>query len=470
MSLVAIVGRPNVGKSTLFNRLTERRASIVHDEPGVTRDRVYGDAIWNGVSFQLVDTGGFVAASDDVYERAIRGQVEIALNEADAILFIVDVTTGTADLDEDVASLLRTTDKPVFVVANKADNETLRWSAADFYSFGLGEVYPVSSINGSGTGELLDDLVATLPKQTPAAAGGGGSGGSRSETEAYAADPWDEDTDGAEAGGEGYDRADDTVRLAIIGRPNVGKSSLANALLGEERSIVSDESGTTRDTVDSTLKYHGRDVVLVDTAGLRRRSRVSEDVEFYSMLRTERALRDGDVAILMVDARTGMEAQDIKVLRQAADLNKGIVIALNKWDLVEKETNTARDVERSIRERLATLDYVPIVFVSALTRQRVQKLLEIAIEVTDRRRQRIPTSRLNEVMLAAIERRNPPSYRNRYVRIKHVLQVKTDPPVFSFFCNYPKGVQVSYQRYLEGQLRKAFDFTGVPLSLVFRQK
>jgi GTP-binding protein len=245
---------------------------------------------------------------------------------------------------------------------------------------------------------------------------------------------------------------------------------LANALLGEERSIVSDESGTTRDTVDSTLKYHGRDVVLVDTAGLRRRSRVSEDVEFYSMLRTERALRDCDVAILMVDARTGMEAQDIKVLRQAADLNKGIVIALNKWDLVEKETNTARDVERSIRERLATLDYVPIVFVSALTRQRVQKLLEIAIEVTDRRRQRIPTSRLNEVMLAAIERRNPPSYRNRYVRIKHVLQVKTDPPVFSFFCNYPKGVQVSYQRYLEGQLRKAFDFTGVPLSLVFRQK
>jgi GTP-binding protein len=435
MPLVAIVGRPNVGKSTLFNRLTEQRAAIVHDEPGVTRDRVYGDVVWNGVTFQVVDTGGFVANSEDVYEKAIRQQVAVALSEADAILFMVDVTTGSADLDEDVAALLRTTDKPVFVVANKADNQNLRWGAADFYSFGLGEVYPLSSLSGTGTGELLDAVVEGLP-----------------------------------ATGEQPDAEDESIRLAIIGRPNVGKSSLANQLLGTDRSIVADESGTTRDTVDTALRYHGRDVVLLDTAGLRKRSRVHEDIEFYSLIRTERAIMDCDVAILMLDATRGLESQDVKVLRQAADLNKGLVIAVNKWDLVEKETNSARDFERDLKERLATLDYVPIVFVSALTRQRVPKLLDIAVEVADRRRARVKTSQLNEVMLAAIERRHPPTYRNRYVRIKHVLQVKSDPPVFAFFCNYPKGVKVNYQRYLEGQLRRSFDFAGVPLSLVFRQK
>jgi len=434
MPLVAIVGRPNVGKSTLFNRLTEERTSIVHDQPGVTRDRVYGEAIWNGVSFGLVDTGGFVPDSEDVYEKAVREGVAIAIAEADAILFVVDVTTGTADLDEDVAAMLRQTNKPVFVIANKADNETLRWGASDFYAFGVGEVFAISSISGMGTGELLDALVDVLPESAPA--------------------PND---DGA-------------VRLAIIGRPNVGKSSLANALLGSERSIVADESGTTRDSVDSRLKYHGRGIVLVDTAGLRRRSRVSENVEFYSILRAERAIRECDVAVMLIDATRGLEAQDIKVLRQAADLNKGLVLAMNKWDLVEKETNTARDVERAIKGRLATLDFIPIVFVSALTRQRVQKLLETAIEVADRRAQRVATSRLNEVMLAAIERRHPPTYRNRYVQIKHVLQVKSDPPVFSFFCNYPKGIKVNYRRYLEDQLRTAFDFTGVPVTLVFRQK
>ncbi len=436
MPLVAIVGRPNVGKSTLFNRLTEQRVAIVHDEPGVTRDRVYGEAEWNGLAFQVIDTGGFVPASKDVYESAIRNQVAVALDQADAILFVVDVTVGSADLDEGVAEMLRVANKPVFVVANKADNQKLRWGAAEFYSFGLGEVYPVSSINGSGTGELLDALVEALPD----------------DDEAISND------------------ADESIRLAIIGRPNVGKSSLANDLLGEERSIVADESGTTRDSIDSRLQFHGREIVLVDTAGLRRRSRVRENVEFYSLLRTERAIKECDVAIMMIDATQGLESQDIKVLRQAADLNKGLVIAVNKWDLVEKETNTARDVEREIKERLATLRYVPVVFVSALTKQRVHKLLEVAIAVADRRKQRIVTSELNEVMLAAIERRHPPTYRNRYVKIKHVLQVKTDPPVIAFFCNYPRGVKENYQRYLEGQLRRAYDFVGVPLSLVFRQK
>lgn len=434
MPLVAIVGRPNVGKSTFFNRLTESRRAIVHDEPGVTRDRIYGHAEWAGVEFSVVDTGGFVPRSADVFEEGIREQVYLALEEADAVLFVVDVTTGVTDLDEEMARILRKSEKPVFVVVNKADNEQRRWEASEFYRLGLEALYPISSINGSGTGELLDAVIAVLPEAP--------------------ADP----------------EPDDRLRIAVIGRPNVGKSSLTNALLGTNRSIVTDISGTTRDAIDSVLRYHGQEIVLVDTAGLRRRSRVAENVEFYSTLRTQRAIEECNVAVLLIDAQEDLAAQDITVLKQAEELKKGLILAVNKWDLVEKETNTARDYERKIRNRLPMLDYVPILFISAVTKQRVSKVLDLAIEVDQERRRRIPTSKLNEVIQEAIARHHPPTYRNQYVQIKFATQVREAPPVFAFFCNYPKGVKESYRRYLENQIREAFGFTGVPITLVFKAK
>ncbi|MEM6648608.1 MAG: ribosome biogenesis GTPase Der [Bacteroidota bacterium] len=431
MSLVAIVGRPNVGKSTLFNRLTESRDAIVDDQPGVTRDRVYGTCLWSGAEFGVVDTGGFVANSDDRFEAAIREQVLIALSEADVIVFVVDVVTGITDLDQDVAALLRRSDKPVIIVANKADNAQRRWDAGVFYQFGLGEVFPISSINGSGTGDFLDAVLAALP-ETP------------------------------------KEQEEDTrPRLAIIGRPNVGKSSLTNALLGEERTIVTEISGTTRDAIDTELRYHGQEIVLVDTAGLRKRKRISENVEFYSTLRTERAIQSCDVAILLLDASQGLETQDIKVLRQAEIMKKGLVIGVNKWDLVEKETNTARDFERALVERIKLLDYVPLVFMSAMTKQRVYKLLDTALGVVEERKKRITTSRVNDFLNEAVTRHKPPMYRNRAVRIKYGSQVRTNPPVFRFSCNQPKGVHESYRRYLANQLRDAFGFEGVPLTLTF---
>lgn len=434
MPLLAIVGRPNVGKSTFFNRLTESRDSIVDDQPGVTRDRVYGHAEWNGRSFSVVDTGGFVLNSEDRFEAAIREQVHIAIQEADAILMVVDVTVGITDLDQEMATILRKSDVPVIVLANKADNQERSWQASEFYQLGLGDVYGASSINGMGTGDVLDAVVEALPKEAPR-------------------------------------EADDRLRVAIIGRPNVGKSSLTNAWLGEERSIVTEISGTTRDAVDAALKYHGREIVLVDTAGLRRRSRITENIEFYALLRTERAIESCDVAVLLLDSVDGLESQDIKVLKQAEAMRKGLVIGLNKWDLLEKkETNTVRDYERTIRERLKTLDFVPIVTLSALTGQRATKLLDTVLAVADRRSTRVPTHKLNEVMLAAIERHNPPLYRDQRVKIKYVTQVNDKPPVFVFFCNHPKGVKDPYKRYLENRLREAFDFEGVPISLSFRQK
>lgn len=434
MSLVAIVGRPNVGKSTLFNRFTESRESIVDDQPGVTRDRVTGDAEWNGRRFWLVDTGGFVPRSAERFDRAVREQVLIALEEADVVLMVADVTTGVTDLDAEMARLLRKSDKPVLVVGNKADNATRRWDAAALYALGLGQVYPVSGVNGSGTGELLDALVDALPPAMPAA------------------------------------EPDRNPRIAIIGRPNVGKSLLVNALLGEPRSIVTEVSGTTRDAVHSTFKFHGQTLVLVDTAGLRKRARVTENIEFYANLRTERAIRDCDVAVLLLDATQGLEAQDIRVLKEAEALRKGLVVAINKWDLQAKETNTARDTEQAIKERLQTLAYVPVVFISALTRQRIHKVPEIALRVLGERAKRIRTAQLNEVMQAAIARHHPPSYRNQHVQIKYVTQVRTNAPVFAFFCNHPKGIRESYARYLENRLREAFGFEGVPISLVFRAK
>lgn len=434
MPLVAIVGRPNVGKSTLFNRLTESRTAIVHDLPGVTRDRIYGFANWNGKDFSVVDTGGFVPRSVDRFEEAIREQATIAIEEADVIVFVVDVTTGITDIDEEIAAALRGSDKPVIVAVNKADNEARRWEASEFYGLGLHELFPISSINGSGTGDLLDAVVAAFPETRAA------------------------------------EEEDTRIRIAIIGRPNVGKSSLTNALLGQERSIVTEISGTTRDAINSVLKYKGEEIVLVDTAGLRKRSRVTENIEFYSLLRTERAIQEADVAVLLLDATQGLEAQDIRVLKDAEDQKKGLVVAVNKWDLLEKETNTARDYQRNVHNRLKTLEYVPVLFISALTRQRVGKVLETALEVARRRRQRVPTNKLNEVMLDAIHQHTPPTYRNQFVRIKYVTQVRANPPVIAFFCNHPQGIKTPYRRYLENKLREAFDFEGVPLTLVFKKK
>jgi len=433
MPLVAIVGRPNVGKSTIFNRLTEERQSIVHDEPGVTRDRVYGHVEWGGRTFSIVDTGGFVSNSEDRFEAAIREQVFLAMEEADLILFVNDVTVGVTDMDQEMASVLRKSDRPVLVVGNKADNNERRWEANSLYELGYDTVYAVSAINGMGTGDLLDAVVEQLPEG-------------------------------------GIEEEDERPRFAIIGRPNVGKSSLTNVLLGEERSIVTEISGTTRDSVDAVMKYHGEEIVLVDTAGLRKRSRIKENVEFYSYLRTERAMESCTTAILMIDAVEGLESQDIKVLAQAESMKKGLVLAINKWDLFEKETNSVRDYEKIIRDRLATLDYVPIVTISAMTKQRVYKLLDRVLEVEKERHKRIPTSEFNEWMQMVVERHNPPLYRNQRVKIKYATQVRSAPPVFQFFTNYPKGIREPYRRYLENQLRKAFGFEGVPMKLVFKQK
>lgn len=433
MPLVAIVGRPNVGKSTFFNRLTEERQSIVHDEPGVTRDRVYGHVLWGGKTFSVVDTGGYVTNSDDRFEAAIREQVQLAIDEADLILFVNDVTVGVTDLDMELANLLRRSDRPVLVVGNKADNDERRWEANALYQLGFDQVYGVSAINGMGTGDLLDAVVELLPE-------------------------------GQE------EKEDNRPRFAIIGRPNVGKSSLTNVLLGEERSIVTEISGTTRDAVDAVLKVDGREIVLVDTAGLRRKAKVRENVEFYSTLRTQRAIESCSTAILLIDAAEGLEAQDIKVLKQAEMLKKGLVLGINKWDLVEKETNTARDYEAAIKKRLATLEFVPVVTISAMTKQRVRKLLDKVLEVDAERHKRISTAKLNDWLAETLARQNPPLYRNQRIKINYVTQVRSGPPVFQFFSNQPKGIREAYRRYLENRLREAFGFEGVPLKLVFKQK
>ncbi|HIG74056.1 MAG TPA: ribosome biogenesis GTPase Der [Bacteroidetes bacterium] len=434
MPLVAIVGRPNVGKSTLFNRLTEERRAIVHDSSGVTRDRLFGEVEWTGRTFDLVDTGGLVPRSAERFEAAIREQVLLTLEEADVILFVVDVETGMTDLDQEVAQVLRRAEQPVLVVANKADNDARRLEAAELWGLGLGDVFPVSAINGSGSGDLLDGVLEVLPE---------------------AADE---------------DEEDDAPRIAFIGRPNAGKSSLTNLLLGRTRSIVTEEAGTTRDAVDARLTYKDRELVLVDTAGLRKKARVTENVEFYSVLRTERAIQSCDVAVLLVDAERGFEAQDARVLREAADMKKGLVVVVNKWDLVEKETNTARDVERAAKAKVGTVDHVPFVFASALTGQRAEKVLDMALAVYDERAKRVPTAELNEVVQVAVRQQYPPSWRGNYVQVKFATQVRDSPPVFAFFCNHPQGIKESYRRYLENKLRDAFGFEGVPLTLSFKKK
>lgn len=433
---VAIVGRPNVGKSTFFNRLLEQRKAIVEDTPGVTRDRQYGIAEWNGKTFNVIDTGGFVPHSEDVFEREIRKQVTIAVEEANAIIFMTDAATGITDLDDAMANILRRSTKPVFLVVNKVDNNERMLEATEFYSLGFEQVYFVSSISGSGTGEILDAITDLMSED-------------------------DEAISEEEKG---------LPKFAIIGQPNVGKSSLLNALVGQERTIVSDIAGTTRDTIHTRYNLFQKDFVLIDTAGLRRKTKVHEDLEFYSVIRAIKALDEADVCMIVLDAEKGIAAQDLNIFSLAARKGKGVVVLVNKWDLVEKETNTARDYEKTLKQKLAPFTDVPILFISAKEKTRIFKAIEVALEVFDNRQRKIPTSKLNEVMLKAIESYHPPVVRGVPVRIKYVTQLPTVVPSFAFFSNFPDDIKTPYRNYLENQLRENFDFTGVPVRIFFRKK
>ena len=432
-NIVAIVGRPNVGKSTLYNRLIGGRPAIIDDTSGVTRDRKYGTSEWNGKEFTVIDTGGFVEGSTDVFEAAIRSQVRIAIDEASIIVFMVDVSTGITDLDDEVANLLRRTDKDVFLVVNKVDNHSRLLEANEFWGMGFEHTYFLSSLSGSGTGDLLDALTERIVE---------------------------EDT--------GLDAT--IPKFAIIGQPNVGKSSLLNAMLGTDRNIVTDIAGTTRDSIHSHYKKFDKEFYLIDTAGIRKKAKVHENLEFYSVMRAIKALEEADVCLLMIDARTGMEAQDMSIFRLAQKRNKGIVLLVNKWDLLDKETNTARDVEDELRKKTAPFNDIPILFISVLEKHRIFKAIELALEVNENRNRKIRTSELNEVMLDAIEKYPPPAHRGRFVKIKYVTQLPVYYPAFAFFCSSPKYIKDSYKQYLENQLRKNFVLTGVPVSIFFRQK
>jgi len=433
---VAIVGRPNVGKSTFFNRLLEQRKAIVDDVSGVTRDRQYGITDWNGRSFNVIDTGGFVPGSDDVFEREIRKQVMIAVEEAHAIVFMVDVATGITSLDEAMADVLRRSTKPVFLVVNKVDNPERLLESSEFYSLGFDKIFPLSSMSGSGTGEVLDEISALI-------------------TEEQSADTIEKDA---------------LPKIAIIGQPNVGKSSLLNALVGEERTIVSDIAGTTRDTIHTHYKLFKKEFILIDTAGIRRKAKVNEDLEFYSVIRAIKAMDEADVCLLILDATKGITAQDLNIYSLAAKKGKGIVLLVNKWDLVEKETNTARDYEKELRQRLAPFNDIPILFISVKDKTRIFKVIELALEVYESRKRKIPTSQLNEVMLKAVESFHPPVVRGNAVKIKYVTQLPTAVPSFAFFCNYPEEIKTPYKNFLENQLRQHFNFNGVPVRLFFRKK
>lgn len=432
---VAIVGRPNVGKSTFFNRLLEERKAIVEDTPGVTRDRQYGVAEWNGKAFNVIDTGGFVPQSEDVFEREIRKQVQIALDEANLVLFVVDAITGITNLDDAMADLLRRATKPVILVVNKVDNNTRMLEATEFYSLGFEQLHFISSISGSGTGDLLDAVTELIP-----------------------------DTE------EEADTESEVPKFAIIGQPNVGKSSLLNALVGAERTIVSDIAGTTRDTIHTRYNLFQKDFVLIDTAGIRRKNKVEEDLEFYSVIRAIKAMDEADVCLLLLDAEKGITAQDLNIFSLAARKGKGLVVLVNKWDLVEKETNTARDYEKELKKRLAPFNDVPIIFVSAKDKIRIFQAIEKALLVAENRHRKVPTSQLNEVILKAIEAFHPPVVRGHAVRIKYITQLPTKVPSFAFFSNFPDDIRTPYRNYLENQLREHFDFTGVPVRIYFRKK
>ena len=430
---VAIVGRPNVGKSTFFNRLLEERKAIVEDTPGVTRDRQYGVAEWNGKSFNVIDTGGFVPDSEDVFEREIRKQVLIAVEEAHAIFFMCDAATGITDLDLSMADIMRRSDKPVFLVINKVDNHDRFLEAQEFYQLGFDKIFFLSSISGSGTGELLDELALNITDEE-----------------------------------EHIEM--DLPKIAIIGQPNVGKSSLLNALVGSERTIVSDIAGTTRDTIHTHYNLFQKEFILIDTAGLRRKSRVNEDLEFYSVIRAIKALDESDICLIMLDAEKGIAQQDLNIFSLAVKKGKGIVMLVNKWDLMDKQTNTARDYEKELKQRLAPFNDIPILFISAKDKTRIFKAIEIALEVYENRTRKVATSKLNEVMLKAIEAFHPPVVRGNPISIKFVTQLPTTVPSFAFFCNFPDDIKTPYRNYLENQLRANFKFTGVPIRIFFRRK
>jgi GTP-binding protein len=431
-NIVAIVGRPNVGKSTLYNRLTESRKAIVDDMSGVTRDRHYGVAEWTDRTFTVIDTGGYVANSEDVFEAAIREQVLIAIEEASVILFMVDVKTGITDLDDDIAKILRRSKKPVFVVANKVDNNQLLNETSIFYSFGLGEIFPVSSMTGSGTGELLDEVIKHFEHES--------------------------------------EEASSLPKYAIVGRPNVGKSSLINALIGKERNIVTPIAGTTRDSIHIHYNQFGHEFMLIDTAGLRKKTKVKENIEFYSVMRTIKALEEADVNILMIDAVEGIESQDINIFHLAEKNKKGVVILINKWDLIEKTHKTSKEFEEEIKSRLAPFTDIPIIFTSVTEKQRIFKAIEAASHVYENKLKKIPTSKLNDVLLPIIENFPPPSIKGKYVKIKYITQINAASPMFAFFCNLPQYIREPYKRFLENKIRENFDFSGVPIQIYFRQK
>lgn len=433
---VAIVGRPNVGKSTFFNRLLGERKAIVDDTSGVTRDRQYGISDWNGKNFNLIDTGGFVPQSEDVFEREIRKQVLIAVEEANAIIFVVDAATGITDLDISMADVLRRTSKPVFLAVNKVDNHNRLLEATEFYGLGFDNIFFISAMTGSGTGDLLDAVAALISEERS------------EETSEIAALP----------------------KLAIIGQPNVGKSSLLNALIGQERTIVSDIAGTTRDTIHTHYKLFKKEFILIDTAGIRRKTKVHEDLEFYSVIRAIKAMDEADICLLMLDAEKGITAQDLNIFSMAVKKGKGVVVLVNKWDLIGKETNTAKEFEKLLKERLAPFTDLPILFISAKEKTRIFQVIEVALEVYENRKRVVPTAQLNEVMLKAIESYHPPVVRGNPVKIKYITQLPTQVPSFAFFSNHPDDIKEPYKNYLENQLRSKFQFTGVPLRIFFRKK
>jgi len=433
-NIIAIVGRPNVGKSTLFNRLTESTNAIVKEISGVTRDRIYGRGEWNGMPFSVIDTGGYVHGSEDIFEGEIRKQVKLAIEEASVILFMVDVTTGIVDLDETVAAMLRKSKKKVFIVANKVDNTQRYGLSAEFYQFGLGDVYDMSATNGSGTGELLDDIINAFDPNAQ------------------------------------FEEVSDLPRIAVVGKPNVGKSSLINAFTGQERNIVTDISGTTRDAINTRFKAFGFDFMLIDTAGIRKKAKVTEDIEYYSTLRSVRTIENADVCIFMIDATEGIQKQDLHIYYMIEKNHKGVVVLVNKWDLVEKDHTTMLQYEEKLREELAPFNDVPIIFTSTLTKQRIHKALETAMEVYENRIKKVPTSELNDLLLPIIGATPPPSLKGKYIKIKYITQLPTHAPAFAFFCNLPQYIPDSYKRFLENKLRANFNFTGIPIRIFFRKK
>ncbi len=432
--VVAILGRPNVGKSTLFNRIIRRREAIVHDLPGVTRDRNYAPAEWAGREFQLLDTGGYVPTTEDVFERAIRDQIEIALSEAHTIVLVTDVVDGITPMDEEIAAILQRSGRPVLLAVNKVDNEMRENDIVEFYGLGLGEPHPISAMSGRALGDFLDLVIDQLPDQKT------------------------------------VEQEDTAIRLAVVGRPNVGKSSFVNAILGQDKMIVTDIAGTTRDAIDTRARYQNKELVLIDTAGLRKRARVHENIEYYSNVRAANALQRADVAIVLVDATQNFADQDKKIIMMALEMGKGVVVAVNKWDLIEKDTMTARRFELEMQDELREMTFLPILFVSALTKQRVYKVIDVALSIYEERHKKVTTGELNRFLSDAVEQHHPPAYGSKWVKLNYATQVKSAPPLFVFFTNEPRGIKKNYRNYLENKLREQFGFLGVPIRMSFRKK